>query len=114
MFTVWKIPFILVFRSPEGAMTVNASELGKHVSPPSTITVAEPAVAAAVKVVVVPDVPERVPPLPLTDHVLPSEVSLTCSPTPIVVRFVFDGEVATVCEVKVHFGGGGGGGGPQK
>ena len=100
------VPGRCFLRAPEGSTT---SKVMDAVHPdPVPVTVIEAALSGAVNVTVVPLFEERLPP-PELQLALPSEnVTLTSSPTPILVRARFAGCVATVSEVIENVFGHGG------
>src|SRR6185437_12755184 len=108
--TACLVPPVLAIATPEGSTTLNVIV---QVLPPVAlaVTVELPARSPAVNTTLFPLVDESRPP-PLTVHCAGPEetVTVTSSPTPILVRPRLDGDVATVSDVREHGGGGGGGG----
>src|SRR5215203_4174030 len=91
--------------TPVGAITSNAIVA----APPVTVTVC--VVSGAVKMTLTPILADKVPAVLLHAALPGACVSVTCSPTPMSVRFRAPGAVATVSLVIVSGGAGAGPGG---
>ena len=102
------VPVLLFIVQFAGRTTVKVIVLTQLQPDPVAVIVTLAALSSAVNVTLVraPVFGLKVPPPLVFAHVagFPVTVKVTSSPTPIVVRARFAGEVATVCEAKVQVG----------